>query len=65
MSDDNKVVCLLHEVVDECDTNSEVIFAGMTLMRAVIKVIKADGGDAGYQAAEYAKMMIIKEVKEL
>jgi hypothetical protein len=33
MSDDNKVVCLLHEVVDECETNSEVIFAGMALMR--------------------------------
>jgi hypothetical protein len=50
--------------VDECDTNSEVIFAGMALMSAVIQVIKADG-DAGYEAAEYAKMMIIKEVKEL
>jgi hypothetical protein len=64
MSDDNKVVCLLHEVVDECDTNSEVIFAGMTLISAVIKGVKADGS-AGYEAAEYAKMMIIKEVKEL
>jgi hypothetical protein len=64
MSDDNKVVCLLHEVVDECDTNSEVIFAGMALMSAVIKGVKADG-DAGYQDAEYAKMMIIKEVKKL
>jgi hypothetical protein len=64
MYDDNKVVCLLHEVVDECETNSEVLFAGMTLVSAVIKGVKADG-DAGYQDAEYAKMMIIKEVKEL
>jgi hypothetical protein len=64
MSDDNKVVCLLHEVVKECDTNSEVLFAGMTLVSAVIKGVKADG-DAGYEDAEYAKMMIIKEVKEL
>jgi hypothetical protein len=64
MSDDYKVVCLLHEVVNECETNSDVIFAGMTLMSAVIKTIKADG-DAGYQDAEYAKMMIIKAIKEL
>ena len=64
MYDDNKVGCLLHEVVKECETSSEVIFAGMTLVSGVIKAVKADG-DAGYQDAEYAKMMIIKQVKEL
>lgn len=64
MGKESKKVLLLHEVVEECDTNIEIIFAGMTLISAVIKTIKEEG-DAGYEAAEHAKMMVINEVKEL
>lgn len=63
MVDRDKVESLLHSIVDECDTNSQIIIAGLTLISSVIATIKQEPG--GHEAAEHTKYVLINQLKEL